>query len=42
MHGIHDRAAEITGVLYRGDAPTKYSRPNAAINDYFTSVVPKE
>ena len=30
------------GILYRGDASTKYSRPNSVVNSEFKSVKPEE
>ena len=35
-------ATKITGVLYRGDAQTKYSKPNHPTQQYFRSVNPEE
>jgi len=40
-----DRQQDLTnvqGVLYRGDAATKYSKPNIPIYRQYRSVVPKE
>ncbi|CDW89539.1 surfeit locus protein 1-like [Stylonychia lemnae] len=38
MHyGVND-GIEITGVLYRGDAKTKYSKPNDPLAHYYTRV----
>jgi hypothetical protein len=32
----------VTGILYRGDAETKYSRPNQPIDNHFEHVRPNE
>ena len=42
MHYNGVSTGTITGVLYRGDADTKYSVPNSPSINLFTTVRPKE
>ena len=40
MHYTGVTSGKITGILYRGDAKTKYSEPNEPIIDRYTRVDP--
>lgn len=40
LHYQSVQHGEIVGLLYRGDAPTKYSETNQPLNKIFTRVVP--
>jgi cytochrome oxidase assembly protein ShyY1 len=42
MHGDGQKVAEITGVLYRGDNKTKYTKSSSPIYNDITSVQPSE
>ena len=45
LHMKMDRATDssvITGVLYRGDAETKYSKPNTPVLNQYKSVIPEQ
>jgi cytochrome oxidase assembly protein ShyY1 len=42
LHGSAQEVARVTGVLYRGDNKTKYSRNNAPMMGHSISVVPEE
>jgi hypothetical protein len=40
MHNRGNIGGEITGILYRGENKTKYSKPNTPIQEEFTRVEP--
>ena len=38
----HQDMTKVNGILYTGDAPSKYSKPNTPIFNEYRSVVPRE
>jgi cytochrome oxidase assembly protein ShyY1 len=38
----HNSVIKVQGILYRGDAKTKYSKPNSPVHSSYTSVYPEQ